>query len=101
MLVLSAEIAYGDWRSSIEHPSVFLFCRRPAELIAKYIDGELRAGKKGQTEEELETTLDKTLILFRYISVRCLPVPFDACWGWLETMLDRFFILFRCILCVL
>lgn len=42
---------------------------RPAELIAKFIDGELRAGKKGQTEEELETTLDKTLILFRYISV--------------------------------
>ena len=43
--------------------------RRPAELIAKFIDSELRAGKKGQTEEELETTLDKALILFRYISV--------------------------------
>lgn len=41
---------------------------KPAELIAKFIDGELRAGKKGQTEEQLETTLDKTLILFRYIS---------------------------------
>lgn len=54
---------------------------RPAELIAKFIDSELRAGKKGQTEEELETTLDKALILFRYISVslclnlkRCLHV---------------------------
>jgi cullin-4 len=41
---------------------------KPAELIAKFIDSELRAGKKGQTEEELETTLDKALILFRYIS---------------------------------
>ena len=45
---------------------------RPAELIAKFIDAELRAGKKGQTEEELEITLDKTLTLFRYISVGAL-----------------------------
>ena len=42
---------------------------RPAELIAKYVDVELRAGNKGQTDEELETTLDKALMLFRYISV--------------------------------
>ena len=42
---------------------------RPAELIAKYVDVELRAGSKGQTDEELETTLDKALMLFRYISV--------------------------------
>ena len=48
-------------------------CRRPAELIAKYVDVELRAGNKGQTEEELETTLDKALMLFRYISVSLLP----------------------------
>lgn len=44
-------------------------CCRPAELIAKYVDVELRAGNKGQTDEELETTLDKALMLFRYISV--------------------------------
>lgn len=49
-------------------PWVLRWCR-PAELIAKFIDAELRAGNKGQTEEELETTLDKVLILFRYIQV--------------------------------
>jgi hypothetical protein len=43
---------------------------RPAELIAKFLDVELRAGNKGQTEEELELLLDRALILFRYISVR-------------------------------
>lgn len=40
---------------------------KPAELIAKFIDGKLRAGNKGQTEEELERMLDKALMLFRYI----------------------------------
>eukprot|EP00245_Coleochaete_scutata_P015265 TRINITY_DN6730_c1_g2_i1.p1 TRINITY_DN6730_c1_g2~~TRINITY_DN6730_c1_g2_i1.p1 ORF type:complete len:826 (+),score=198.29 TRINITY_DN6730_c1_g2_i1:104-2581(+) len=40
---------------------------RPAELIAKYIDAKLRAGNKGTSEEELEGTLDKVLVLFRYI----------------------------------
>lgn len=42
---------------------------RPAELIAKYVDVELRAGGKGGSEEEMEITLDKALMLFRYISV--------------------------------
>eukprot|EP00897_Mesotaenium_endlicherianum_P001162 jgi/Mesen1/11046/ME000099S10492 len=40
---------------------------RPAELIAKFIDGKLRAGNKGTSEEELEGTLDKVLVLFRFI----------------------------------
>lgn len=40
---------------------------KPAELIAKYIDAKLRAGNKGQTEEELEQVLDKVMVLFRYI----------------------------------
>ncbi|XP_002972211.2 cullin-4 [Selaginella moellendorffii] len=40
---------------------------RPAELIAKFIDGKLRAGNKGTSEEELESMLDKVLVLFRYI----------------------------------
>lgn len=39
---------------------------------------ELRAGGKGGTEEELETTLDKALMLFRYISVS-FPRPV-ICW---------------------
>ncbi|KAK9823559.1 hypothetical protein WJX72_003747 [[Myrmecia] bisecta] len=41
---------------------------KPAELIAKFIDAELKAGNKGQTDDELEVRLDKALILFRYIS---------------------------------
>ncbi|KAL8129526.1 hypothetical protein V2J09_018681 [Rumex salicifolius] len=40
---------------------------RPAELIAKYLDEKLRAGNKGTSEEELEGTLDKVLVLFRFI----------------------------------
>eukprot|EP00850_Spirogloea_muscicola_P010528 SM000062S19914 [mRNA] locus=s62:329855:335359:+ [translate_table: standard] len=40
---------------------------RPAELIAKFIDSKLRAGNKGTSEEELESTLDKVLVLFRFI----------------------------------
>ena len=40
---------------------------RPAELVAKFMDAELRAGNKGQSDEELEATLDKALMLFRYI----------------------------------
>lgn len=43
---------------------------RPAELIAKYIDALLRAGNKGASDEELEATLDKVLVLFRFIQVR-------------------------------
>ncbi|KJE89856.1 Cullin 4 [Capsaspora owczarzaki ATCC 30864] len=40
---------------------------KPAELIAKFIDAKLRAGNKEATEEELETVLDRLMILFRYI----------------------------------
>ncbi|KAK7284002.1 hypothetical protein RIF29_13753 [Crotalaria pallida] len=40
---------------------------RPAELIAKFLDEKLRAGNKGISEEELEGTLDKVLVLFRFI----------------------------------
>lgn len=40
---------------------------KPAELIAKFVDGILRTGNKGFSEEELEKTLDKALTLFRFI----------------------------------
>ena len=40
---------------------------KPAELIAKFVDGILRTGNKGFSEEELELTLDKALTLFRFI----------------------------------
>jgi cullin-4 len=47
----------------------FVVQNRPAELIAKFIDSKLRAGNKGTSEEELEGTLDKVLVLFRFIQV--------------------------------
>ncbi|KAA8494050.1 Cullin-4 [Porphyridium purpureum] len=40
---------------------------KPAELIAKFVDQILRTGNKSYTEEELESTLDSIMILFRYI----------------------------------
>lgn len=40
---------------------------KPAELTAKFIDSKLKAGNKGQTEEELEMTLDRVLTIFRFI----------------------------------
>ena len=43
---------------------------RPAELVAKFMDERLRGGQKGQSDEELDSTLDKALMLFRYIQVR-------------------------------
>ena len=58
------------WHSHSLAHSQCCFSHRPAELIAKFVDGELRPGNKGQTDEELETRMDQALILFRYISVR-------------------------------
>ncbi|GFP91134.1 cullin-4 [Phtheirospermum japonicum] len=40
---------------------------RSTELIAKFVDEKFRAGNKGASEEELEGTLEKVLVLFRYI----------------------------------
>lgn len=40
---------------------------KPAELIAKFVDSKLRSGNKESTEEELERTLDKIMVLFRFI----------------------------------
>ncbi|KAG4189447.1 hypothetical protein ERO13_A08G223416v2 [Gossypium hirsutum] len=37
------------------------------QLIAKFLDEKLRDGNKGTSEEELEGTLDKVLVLFRFI----------------------------------
>ena len=41
---------------------------KPAELIAKYVDGKLRSGNKEATEDELERLLDKIMVLFRFIN---------------------------------
>lgn len=46
---------------------------KPAELTAKFIDSKLRSGNKGQTEEDLEKTLDRVLTIFRFIQV-CVSV---------------------------
>ncbi|XP_036760674.2 cullin-4A isoform X2 [Manis pentadactyla] len=40
---------------------------KPAELIAKHVDSKLRAGNKEATDEELERTLDKIMIIFRFL----------------------------------
>jgi len=40
---------------------------RPAELLARHLDTQLRAGNKGLGEDELENSLDKAMTLFRYI----------------------------------
>ncbi|GAB2272823.1 hypothetical protein Dimus_007642, partial [Dionaea muscipula] len=52
------------WEESFAKNEAF---NRPAELIAKFLDEKLRAGNKGTSEEELEGTLDKVLVLFRFI----------------------------------
>jgi cullin-4 len=41
---------------------------KPAELLAKYVDGKMRAGNKEGTDEDLERLLDKVLIIFRFIN---------------------------------
>lgn len=41
---------------------------KPAELIAKHVDSLLRSGNKGQTEEELERSMDRALMLFKFIN---------------------------------
>ena len=48
---------------------LFALQNRPAELIAKFIDAKLRAGNKGLSDEEMENTLDRVLVLFRFIQV--------------------------------
>ncbi|XP_042469924.1 cullin-4-like [Zingiber officinale] len=53
-------------KDSFEH-LINLRQNRPAELIAKFVDEKLRAGNKGTSEEELESILDKVLVLFRFI----------------------------------
>ncbi|XP_060191854.1 cullin-4-like [Lycium barbarum] len=59
--------AFGNTiKDAFEH-LINLRENRPAELIAKFLDEKLRAGNKGTSEEELEGTLDKVLVLFRFI----------------------------------
>lgn len=41
---------------------------KPAELLAKFVDGVLRSGNKKYTEEGLESILDQSLTLFRFLN---------------------------------
>ena len=52
---------------------------KPAELIAKYIDLVMRGGSRAVgavNDDEVETALDRALVLFRYIQVR------EGCMVW-------------------
>ncbi|KAI9916986.1 hypothetical protein PsorP6_016819 [Peronosclerospora sorghi] len=40
---------------------------RPAELVAKFVDSKLRTGNKGGSEAEVESLLDRVMVIFRYI----------------------------------
>ncbi|KAJ0405103.1 hypothetical protein P43SY_000514 [Pythium insidiosum] len=40
---------------------------RPAELVAKFVDAKLRTGNKGGSEAEVESLLDRVMVIFRYI----------------------------------
>ncbi|RZS21082.1 hypothetical protein BHM03_00053700, partial [Ensete ventricosum] len=60
------------------HTSAILDKNRPAELIAKFVDEKLRAGNKGTSEEELESMLDKVLVLFRFIQAVVLMLFNDT-----------------------
>jgi len=61
------ESFHGALKEAFEY-SINLRQNRPAELVAKYIDSKLRSGSKGGGDEELESTLDGVLVIFRYIS---------------------------------
>lgn len=45
---------------------------RSPEYISLFMDGKLRKGSKGGTEEEIEESLEQSIVLFRYISEKDL-----------------------------
>eukprot|EP00118_Oscarella_pearsei_P010944 m.69926 g.69926 ORF g.69926 m.69926 type:complete len:105 (+) comp35648_c0_seq7:1268-1582(+) len=55
---------------------------KPAELIAKYVDGKMRSGNKEETDEDLERILDKILVLFRFIHGRIFVWLHSAIVDW-------------------
>ncbi|KAG4945777.1 hypothetical protein JHK87_041784 [Glycine soja] len=66
-LLHSAHISWSELSKWVVCLDLDSLLNRPAELIAKFLDEKLRAGNKGTSEEELEGTLDKVLVLFRFI----------------------------------
>lgn len=65
--------AFADQLTTAFQSAVNSRSNKPAELVAKFIDAKLR-GSKGVGEGELEAALDKALVLFGYIQVRCRVV---------------------------
>ncbi|TDH71978.1 hypothetical protein CCR75_004879 [Bremia lactucae] len=53
-------------KSAMEH-AINIRANRPAELVAKFVDSKLRTGNKGGSEAEVESLLDRVMIIFRYI----------------------------------
>ncbi len=48
------------------------------EGLAKFMDSKLRSGNKEATDEELESLMDKVIVLFRFIQGQCAPrIPDD------------------------
>ena len=43
---------------------------RAAELVARFLDAQLRSGNKGASDEELEEVLDRTMTIFRRVLPR-------------------------------
>jgi hypothetical protein len=39
---------------------------RPAELLAKFVDGKLK-GEKGASDDDVEALLERVMVLFRYV----------------------------------
>lgn len=68
--------AFADQLTAAFQTAVNSRSNKPAELVAKYIDAKLR-GSKGVNEGELETALDKALVLFGYIQVRARSLGCD------------------------
>lgn len=53
-------------KSAMEY-AINVRASRPAELVAKYVDSKLRTGNKGGSETEVESLLDRVMVIFRYI----------------------------------
>lgn len=53
-------------KSAMEY-AINVRASRPAELVAKFVDSKLRTGNKGGSETEVESLLDRVMVIFRYI----------------------------------
>uniref|UniRef100_A0A2K6MDM7 Cullin-4B n=1 Tax=Rhinopithecus bieti TaxID=61621 RepID=A0A2K6MDM7_RHIBE len=56
-----------NWKLKLSHTKLAVKVFTIFMLTAKHVDSKLRAGNKEATDEELERTLDKIMILFRFI----------------------------------